>query len=263
MTEVKLEKLSVKFEGIVIFDNLSISFPSKSVTSLLGYSGVGKTTILKIIAGINQIHSGNVCFDGQNISNIPIRELNVGYVPQSQMLFPNLNVEKNISYGLEARKMAKNSIESRVNEVAEIVGLTGLLRRKINNLSGGEKQRVALGRAIAPKPKILLLDEPLSSLDAPERHKMTLILKEIIQKLNITTLYVTHSVQEAEILSKRSIIFGGNQSIQIGNINQLRKNPLNFDIARLLGLQNVFVTVPEEFKIDPSFLKKWLHCYTT
>ena len=238
---MKIELNSIKqyFEGNIILDNLDLLIPEGKISCLLGRSGSGKTTILRIIAGIINDFSGNVKINDTDASKLSPKDRKIGWVPQQQLLFPSLDVRDNIAYGLIAKKVNKDDQDRIVDEMSKLVGLTHLLDRKTERLSGGEKQRVAIARALASSPQILLLDEPFSSLDAPERDRLALALREIQLKTGITTIHVTHSSREAEIISDYVFILSQGKILQEGNTQKLFSNPNSMEVAKLLSIANV------------------------
>ena len=177
--KIELRDITFRYEQVPILNHMDVKFEGNSFSSLLGKSGSGKTSLLKIIAGTITHFTGQVYFDDEEVTKLPPGARNIGWVPQDQLLFPGINVEKNIAFGLSSKKVPRSEQNKRTVEIGKLVGIEHLLKRFPSQLSGGEKQRVALGRAIAPYPELLLLDEPFSSLDAPEREKMALIFKEI------------------------------------------------------------------------------------
>ena len=245
MTKIELRDFKIAFDKTPIVDIQSLVFESKMITSLVGYSGSGKSSILKAIAGIGGFVKGSIYFDEVDVSNFSPQARKIGYVPQHQVLFPTLNVQENIAFGLKSRRVSKTKIKQRVKEIADFTGSSHLLKRKPSKLSGGESQRVALARALAPEPEILLLDEPLSSLDTSERMRMALILKEIISNLKISTIYVTHSPQECEIMSDRVIVLGNGRVLQHDKFSEIKLNPSNLQVAKFFGIKNSFSHLPE------------------
>lgn len=237
--KIELNNIKQYFEGNIILDNLDLKIPVGKISCLLGRSGSGKTTILRIIAGIINDFSGKVIIDDNDASNLSPKDRKIGWVPQQQLLFPSLNVRDNIAYGLIAKKVPKADQDRIVGEMSTLVGLTHLLDRKTERLSGGEKQRVAIARALASSPQILLLDEPFSSLDAPERDRLALALREIQLKTGITTIHVTHSSREAEIISDYVFILSQGKILQQGSTQKIFSNPNSIEVAKLLSIANV------------------------
>lgn len=249
--KIKLDKISITYQNEDLLNNLSLEFESGKLSCLLGPSGSGKTTLLKIIAGIEEQFIGDVLFENEIVNDIPVGKRQIGWVPQQQLLFPGLNVYENIAYGLTARKTPNDKIRIRVAEIAKLVGVEHLLQRFPNRLSGGERQRVAIARALAPNPRILLLDEPFSSLDTPERDKLALILREIQLITKITTIHVTHSPREAELLADNIFVLADGELQQSGSMHQLKKNPKSIHVASILGIPNVFTNWETKQAIIP------------
>ena len=198
---VSLQNIVVGFDGENVLNGLSLDIHDKEFVTFLGPSGCGKTTTLRVIGGFVQPSSGNVFFDGQDITNLPPYKRQVNTVFQKYALFPHLNVYENVAFGLRLKKMDEKEIRSRVLEMLEVVGLKGFERRDTTNLSGGQQQRVAIARGLVNHPRVLLLDEPLGALDLKLRKEMQLELKRLQQAMNITFIYVTHDQEEALTMS--------------------------------------------------------------
>ena len=207
--------------------------------TLLGPSGCGKTTTLRIIAGLERPDSGEVLFDGRKVNDLPPYERNIGIVFQDYALFPHMTVFKNIAFGLEMRKLPRAEIERRVRWALELVGLEGLENRYPEQLSGGQQQRVALARALVVEPDVLLLDEPLSNLDAKIRERLRGEIKRIQRELGTTTIYVTHDQEEAMAVSDRIAVMNIGRVEQVGKPLELYYHPRKEFVARFLGLSNI------------------------
>jgi len=234
---VKLKLLRKRFQNFNIDINLSIE-EGKLVT-LLGPSGCGKTTTIQLISGIISPDSGSIFINNNDITRLPVWLRNIGIVFQDYALFPHLNVFENIAYGLKARKISKNIIIEKVNEMLELVHLKGYNKRSVDSLSGGEKQRVALARALAPSPELLLLDEPLSALDAKLRTILRREIRRIQKKLGITTIYVTHDQDEALSISDRIILLNSGRVEQEGTPWEIYNKPGTLFSAEFLGESNI------------------------
>jgi len=207
---------------------------------LLGPSGCGKTTMLRIIAGLEQPDTGGkVLFDGKDVTSQPIERRNVGMVFQSYALFPNMNVADNIGYGLKIRGMGKLERAVRVAELVALTNIKGLENRRIDQLSGGQRQRVALARAVAIRPGILLLDEPLTALDAALRDRLRSELNRLLRALGITTIYVTHDQAEAMELGDRVVVMCKGAIAQIGTPREIYFTPRNRFVAEFIGAANI------------------------
>ena len=234
---VKLESIQKTFQNFNLDINLNIE-EGKLVT-LLGPSGCGKTTTIQLISGILSPDKGKIFINNKDVTTLPVWLRNIGIVFQDYALFPHLNVFENISYGLKARKMNKNLIHNKVNEMLDLVHLIGYGKRSIESLSGGEKQRVALARALAPSPELLLLDEPLSALDAKLRTILRREIRSIQKKLGITTIYVTHDQDEALSISDSIILLNSGRIEQQGTPWEIYNKPGTHFSADFLGESNI------------------------
>ena len=208
--------------------------------AILGSTGAGKTVLIEYIAGIYKPDKGSIRVCGEDITHLYPEERNIGYVPQDYALFPNLTVERNIAYGLEARRMPSDQISDIVSEMISALRIEYIRHRMPLNLSGGEKQRVALGRALATEPRLLLLDEPLSALDENLRTEMARELRKIQRDVNGTFIHVCHNFEEASDVSDRIAIMNEGRIIQTGTLKEIMENPKNEFIARFVKSQNIF-----------------------
>jgi len=234
--ELILENINKKYDdGSLILKNINLKLSGNIRLSILGPSGSGKTTLLRLIAGLESPDSGNIIFDDQLMNNYPAHKRNFGMMFQDFALFPHLNVFNNIAFGLKMKKMKKAQINSRVNEMLLMTDLDGFAHRSINELSGGEQQRVALARTLAPNPGLLMLDEPLSSLDKVLRKHLLLEITKIISKLNIITIFVTHDHEEAFAAGDIVIIMKNGSIEQQGTPEQLIQTPKNQWVKDFLG----------------------------
>ncbi|MCY3412568.1 MAG: ABC transporter ATP-binding protein [Candidatus Heimdallarchaeota archaeon] len=238
--KIELRNIRMSYQKQMLLEDLNVIFNKGELSCLLGSSGSGKTTILKIIAGVSDAYSGDILFNNEPVKKLAVGSRQVGWVPQQQLLFPGMTVYDNIAYGLVARKVAKQEIEHKVEKIAQLVGVHHLLTRSPDRLSGGERQRVAIARAIAPEPQILLLDEPFSSLDAPERDRLALTLREVQMVTGITTIHVTHSPREADLLADTVFILSEGRIVQHGVFDTVFNNPRTITVASIVGLTNVF-----------------------
>jgi ABC-type Fe3+/spermidine/putrescine transport system ATPase subunit len=239
MTEVQLHALHKRYDNQhhAVAD-MSLVGPCGQITALLGPSGCGKTTVLKMIAGLLPPTSGDITFDGQSVRLVPPEKRGAVMVFQNQLLFPHMNVADNVAFGLKMRGESGAAIHRRVEEMLEMVRLPGYGRRQLHQLSGGQMQRVALARALIVAPKVLLLDEPLSNLDAHLRHEMRDLILTLQRQLGITTILVTHDQEEAVILADRvALIFDGVLQ-QVGKPADFYERPLTEPIARFFGSVN-------------------------
>ena len=224
---IEIKNINVSYGLNHVLKDVNLSIDNKDFYTFLGPSGCGKTTLLRLIAGFEKSQSGEVFIGGQEVSSLNPWERDVGMVFQNYALWPHMTVYKNISFGLEEKKINSKEIETRVAEVLELVDLDGLSKRYPYQLSGGQQQRVALARTLVVKPKVLLLDEPLSNLDAKLRVQMRKELLELHHKLDITTIFVTHDQEEANAMSTNLAIFNEGIVQQMGRPVDLYNNPTN------------------------------------
>lgn len=236
---VSLKDIVVDFDGEPILTGLSLDIHDKEFVTLLGPSGCGKTTTLRVIGGFVEPKSGNVLFNGKDITNLPPYKRPVNTVFQKYALFPHLNVYENVAFGLRLKKMDEKEVHSRVMEMLETVGLKGFERRSITKLSGGQQQRVAIARGLANHPKILLLDEPLGALDLKLRKEMQIELKRLQQAMDITFIYVTHDQEEALTMSDTVVVMNKGQIQQIGTPEDIYNEPENAFVAEFIGESNI------------------------
>jgi spermidine/putrescine transport system ATP-binding protein len=237
--EVRLEGLTKRFGSVTAVDQVDLTIPQGEFFSLLGPSGCGKTTTLRMIAGFEQPTSGQVIVDGADMAGIPPNKRNVNTVFQSYALFPHLKVFDNVAYGLRRARAGRDEITRRVGEVLEQVQLSGLASRKPAQLSGGQQQRVALARALVLKPAVLLLDEPLGSLDAKLRRQLQVELKALHEQVGITFVYVTHDQEEAITMSDRIAIMNHGRVEQAATPREMYEEPASAFVADFLGVSNL------------------------
>ena len=237
--EVKFENITKKFNETVAVDNVSCSFEAGTLTTLLGPSGCGKTTSLRIIAGLERATSGKILVDNEDVTLLPATDRDVSMVFQSYALFPHMSVIENVSYGLKMINVNKEEYIEKSLETLKLVNLEGYENRMPSELSGGQQQRVAVARAIVLKPKVLLFDEPLSNLDAKLRRQVREDIREIQQKLGVTTIYVTHDQEEALAISDKVIVMNNAVIAQEGNPKDLYNYPKNKFVANFIGDANV------------------------
>jgi len=236
---IQIENVTKKFGDFTAIDNLTLDIYKNEFFSLLGPSGCGKTTLLRMLAGFEKITNGKILLDGEDISEIPphLRPINMMF--QSYALFPHMTVEKNIAFGLKQDKMPENLINQRVEEMLELVELTDFAKRKPNQLSGGQSQRVALARSLAKRPKLLLLDEPLGALDKRLREQTQFELMDIQEKLKVTFVIVTHDQEEAMTVSSRIGVMDSGNLIQVATPAEIYEAPINKDVADFIGDVNL------------------------
>jgi multiple sugar transport system ATP-binding protein len=235
MARVTLNQIARSFNQVKVISDISFQVPSGEFWVLVGPSGCGKSTILRIIAGLESMSEGNLYFDATLMNKIPARERDVAMVFQNYALYPHMSVADNLGFGLRMRGEKKSVIEEKVELISQMLELSHLLARKPKELSGGQQQRVALGRAIIRQPKVFLLDEPLSNLDAKLREQTRTELKKIHNRVGITTIYVTHDQVEAMTLGDRIVILDQGKIQQIGTPKEVYNNPQNRMVAGFLG----------------------------
>ena len=235
-----------KYGDFIALKGVSLDIKEGEFFTLLGPSGCGKTTLLRMIAGFNSIEGGEFYFGDKLINAVPAHKRDIGMVFQNYAIFPHLTVEENVAYGLKARKVPKTEIEPRVKEALELVQIAHLAKRKPNELSGGQQQRVALARAFVIEPSVLLMDEPLSNLDAKLRVQMRTVIKKLQRKLGITTIYVTHDQEEALAISDRIAVMKDGVIMQIGTPTEIYAKPQNPFVAGFIGVSNFLDCTVEE-----------------
>ncbi|HYL89300.1 MAG TPA: sn-glycerol-3-phosphate ABC transporter ATP-binding protein UgpC [Burkholderiales bacterium] len=235
MAQVNLKKLVKNYDETPAVRGIDLDIPDKEFVVLVGPSGCGKTTTLRMIAGLEDITSGDVVIGDAVVNDVPPKDRNIAMVFQNYALYPHMTVHENMSFGLRLKKVPKQEIDRRVNDAARILGLGELLKRKPKQLSGGQRQRVAMGRAIVRDPKVFLFDEPLSNLDAKLRVQMRTEIKKIHQKVRTTTVYVTHDQVEAMTLADRVVVMNGGRIEQVGTPNDLYHTPATQFVAGFIG----------------------------
>jgi iron(III) transport system ATP-binding protein len=233
-----LDGIAKKFGDVVALKSVSLSIGEGEFVCFLGPSGCGKTTLLRVVAGLERQNAGIVRMGGRDVSALSPSERNYGIVFQSYALFPNLTVARNVAYGLETRRMPRARIAERVDELLDLVHLRAHRHRYPAQLSGGEQQRVALARALAPSPSLLLLDEPLSALDARVRQSLRLEIKALQRRLGITTIMVTHDQEEALTMADRIVVMNHGVVEQIGSPFEIYTEPASLFVARFVGHMN-------------------------
>lgn len=245
-TVLELKDIYKKFEQNEVLKGISLEIAKGEFITLLGSSGCGKTTTLRIVAGLETPDSGRVLLDGRDVTELEPNRRDVNTIFQNYALFPHMNVEENIGYGLKIAKVTKAEIRRSVEKALSLVQLQGFEKRKVTELSGGQKQRVAIARAIVKKPRVLLLDEPLGALDLQLRRQMQLELKRLQKKLGITFIYITHDQEEAINMSDRIVVMNQGVFEQIGTPDEVYNSPETEFVARFVGNANVLQGTVEE-----------------
>ncbi|XWK87873.1 MAG: ABC transporter ATP-binding protein [Phormidium sp.] len=258
MANVKLTEVTRKFNNVTAIEDITFEVPDGEFWVLVGPSGCGKSTILRTIAGLESITSGGVYIGDDLVNHVPARQRDVAMVFQNYALYPHKTVAENLAFGLQMRKVEPRIIKERVEKVARSLDISHLLDRKPKQLSGGQQQRVALGRAIAREPKVFLLDEPLSNLDAQLRDDTRAELKELHQRVGVTTIYVTHDQVEAMTLADKIIVLNRGKIQQVGEPQEIYDHPVNRMVATFLGnpKMNILpgIYAGEVFKIGQEVL---------
>ena len=234
-----LENLGKRFGNFVAVDDVSLEVPDGEFLTLLGPSGCGKTTTLRMIAGFEAATSGHVRLGDRDITKLAPQRRGIGMVFQNYALFPHLNVFENVAFGLRAAGVKRGDLPRRVDAALGLVGLADLAKRRVQDLSGGQQQRIAVARAIAPEPRLLLLDEPLSNLDAAMRERTRTELRALLKRLGMTAIFVTHDQEEAFALSDRIAVMNAGRLQQVGPPEQLYQQPANLFVAGFMGRANL------------------------
>lgn len=239
MSGLAINDITKNFGDFAAVDNVSLLVPHGTFVCLLGPSGCGKTTLLRMIAGLEEPTGGAIILDGENITSLPTHKRNLGMVFQSLALFPHLSVGENIAYALRIRRKAKEEQRKRVEELLALIHLPGFADRPVAKLSGGQRQRVAIARALALSPKLFLLDEPLSALDAKLREDMQVELRQLQQRLGITTIVVTHDQREAMTMADLVVVMGKGKILQAAPPIEIYRKPADAFVADFIGITNL------------------------
>ena len=232
---IRVDRLTKRFAGFTACDDVSFEIENGRLIGLLGPSGGGKTTLLRMLAGLERPDTGDIWFDGRRVNDVPPQKRGIGFVFQHYALFKHMTVFDNIAFGLKIRKAKKAEIRERVAELVELTGLGGLERRYPHQLSGGQRQRVAFARALAPKPELLLLDEPFAAIDAKVRKELRAWLKETIHRLGVTTVFVTHDQEEAAEVADEIMIIHQGKLQQKGTPLDIYRYPRTPFVASFIG----------------------------
>ena len=258
LPDILLELKNIKKSftpGEDVLDDICLTVARGEFVTLLGSSGCGKTTTLRIVAGLEQTDSGSVWINGQDVTKLPPDKRDVNTVFQNYALFPHMNVAENIGYGLKLRKVPRGEIKKKVAQMLELVQLEGYEKRKPSELSGGQKQRVAIARALVNNPKVLLLDEPLGALDLQLRRAMQIELKHLQKKLGITFIYITHDQEEAINMSDRIAVMKDGRIEQIGTPDEIYNHPKTSYVATFVGNANILHGVAESIQGENAIVK--------
>ena len=247
----------MRFDGVAALDGASLDVETGETVALLGPSGSGKSTLLRALAGLQRLDRGRILLDGRELTTMPPHRRGIGLMFQEHALFPHRDVAGNVGFGLRLAGLSKREVGRRVEELLELVGLTGMGERSVETLSGGEQQRVALARALATEPRVLLLDEPLGSLDRPLHDRLLEELADLFARLRLTVLYVTHDVAEAFALGHRVAVMRAGRIVQTATPDELWSRPADGWVARFVGLTNVEelgrdvrITRPEAIQVE-------------
>lgn len=242
MAVVNIRDISVSYGDQPVLNSVSLTMESGEFVAVLGPSGCGKTTLLRVVAGFAE-YSGNIEIDGKSYDSIPPHRRNIGIVFQDYALFPHRSVEENIAYGLRLRRMPRAEIAGKVTQLLDLLQLRPLRERYPSQLSGGQRQRVAIARALAVDPKVLLLDEPLSALDKKLREEMQVELRQLQQRVGITTMFVTHDQEEALALADKVVVMDKGNIGQVGTPMEVYSRPRSRFVADFIGKSNVFSAI--------------------
>ena len=253
MSEIKIINAKKIYHDIPVIENLNVTIPKGSLFTILGPSGCGKTTLLRMIAGFNSIEGGEFYFDDNKINNIEPSKRNIGMVFQNYAIFPHLTVRDNVAFGLKQKKVPKDELVQQTNKYLELMQINQYADRKPDKLSGGQQQRVALARALAVNPSVLLMDEPLSNLDAKLRLDMRQVIREIQHEVGITTVYVTHDQEEAMAISDQIAVMKDGIIQQVGRPKELYHKPANEFVATFIGRTNL-IPAKLQKKSDSAYI---------
>ncbi len=239
MALLEVVSVSKSYDSTPVLREVTLHADVSEIVCLLGPSGCGKTTLLRVVAGLEMADSGYVTFEGRRLDDVPVHRRNFGLMFQDYALFPHKDVISNVAFGLRMQTLPRPQVKSRVSEMLDLVGLAGYEQRQVYDLSGGEQQRVALARSLAPGPRLLMLDEPLGSLDRVLREELMNELRAILKRIGVTVIYVTHDQQEAFAVADRVIIMDRGRIVQQGAPQAVYRHPATAWVARFLGLTNL------------------------
>lgn len=226
------------YENQLLLDDINFKLSGEETICLLGPSGGGKSTLLRIIAGLEEAENGQIFWEGEDITNLPAHKRNFGLMFQDYALFPHMSVEENVAFGLRMQQMDAKAIQSRVEEALDLVNMHAFMHRRVTDLSGGEQQRIALARALVPRPRLLMLDEPLGALDRALREQLSQDLRAVLDRMDIPVIYVTHDQEEAFAFADRLLVLHDGRIIQSGSPTQVYNQPQSLWLANFFGHKN-------------------------
>ncbi len=255
MVSISINHLTKRFGSHVALDDVNLEIVEGELFFLLGPSGCGKTTLLRHLAGFCQADEGSIFFGTEDVTRLPAHQREAGMMFQSYALWPHMNVAQNVAFGLEERNRPRPEVEHRVEQALELVKLAGLGSRKISQLSGGQQQRVALARALVIRPRCLLLDEPLSNLDAKLRHEMRTEIRRICKEFGLTAIYVTHDRDEALSIADRLAVMVAGRLEQVGTPQEVYRNPASRVVAEFIGETNLIEATVQRQSADTGFFE--------
>jgi iron(III) transport system ATP-binding protein len=252
MVDISIQDLTKRFGTQTVLDRVSLEIAAGEFFFLLGPSGCGKTTLLRHLAGFLQPEAGRIRFGNEDVTRLPPHQRDTGMMFQSYALWPHLSVAENVAFGLEERRLPRQEIQARVAEALERAQLGSLGNRRISQLSGGQQQRVALARALVIRPRCLLLDEPLSNLDAQLRHEMRAEIRRIVKEFGLTAVHVTHDRDEALSMADRLAVMEAGRIVQIGAPEEVYRNPVSRMVAGFIGTTNLIHAIAGP-RVDPDW----------
>jgi thiamine transport system ATP-binding protein len=252
---LETHEVTVAFDDEIALNGLDLSVAAGEILAIMGPSGSGKSTLLRVIAGLQQADSGSVRWDGERIDTVPPHKRGFGLMFQDYALFPHKTVAGNVGFGLRMQDRSQKEVRARTLEVVELVGLGGYGERSVGTLSGGEQQRVALARTLAPEPRLLLLDEPIGSLDLALREHLMLEMREIFEHLDVIVLYVTHDRGEAFAVADRVAVVRDGRIVRDGSPREIWSDPRSRFVARFLGMENIYAVGVDGVVLETGWLR--------
>ena len=252
---LETHEVTVAFDDEIALNGLDLSVAAGEILAIMGPSGSGKSTLLRVIAGLQQADAGSVSWDGERIDTVPPHQRAFGLMFQDYALFPHKTVAGNVGFGLRMQDRSQKEVRARTLEVLELVGLGGYGERSVGTLSGGEQQRVALARTLAPEPRLLLLDEPIGSLDLALRERLIVEMREIFEHLDVSVLYVTHDRGEAFAVADRVAVVRDGRIVRDGSPREIWRDPGSRFVARFLGMENIYAVSVDGAALETSWLR--------